>query len=168
LAFEKRYKGIGCQVCKVLSRTVCGRGQQQKSPEKIKSVGFVSGARLCHEHKRAQLRIIFSLRKRMAGESTKCSIAFECYNLNQARTRTLSVLSGPRPGRAETLGPGPGPCRPLGQGSRTIGYRPNYRPEISPNCSLISVREHQNISNVVVTMYSLQPYCNVGSQTGVE
>jgi hypothetical protein len=51
LAFEERYKAIGCQVCKVLSRNVSGRGKLRKSSEKIVSVRFASAARLCHGHK---------------------------------------------------------------------------------------------------------------------
>jgi hypothetical protein len=40
---------------------------------------------------------------------------FDCYHLNPARTRTLSVLPDPTlgMGRAENRGPGLGPCRPL-------------------------------------------------------
>jgi hypothetical protein len=34
LAFEEHYQNIGCQVCKVPSRTISGRGQLQKSPRK--------------------------------------------------------------------------------------------------------------------------------------
>jgi hypothetical protein len=45
-------------------------------------------------------------------------ITFDCYHLNQARTRALSVLPGPGPalgeGRAVAQGSGPGPCRPVG------------------------------------------------------
>jgi hypothetical protein len=44
-------------------------------------------------------------------------MTFDCYHLNQARTRTLFVLADPGPtlgpGRAEVCGSGPGPCRPL-------------------------------------------------------
>jgi hypothetical protein len=44
LAFEECYKDIRCQVCEVLSRTIL------KIPKKMKSVGFGSGALLCHDH----------------------------------------------------------------------------------------------------------------------
>jgi hypothetical protein len=64
LAFEERYKDIGCHVCKVLSRTVSGRGEATKIPEEIKSVGFVSGARLYHEHKMSATTNTFSSRKK--------------------------------------------------------------------------------------------------------
>jgi hypothetical protein len=59
-----------------------------KVPEKIRSAGFVSGARLCYEREMIATRIIFYLRKGMTRESPKC-----CF--------TLSVL------------PAPGPSRPL-------------------------------------------------------
>jgi hypothetical protein len=46
-----------------------------KIPEKIKSVGFVSGAQLCHEHKMmATTNNFFFAKKKMAQESPKCSI----------------------------------------------------------------------------------------------
>jgi hypothetical protein len=59
LAFEEQYKDIGCQVCKVVISNYFWEGAATKIPEKIKLVGFVSGDRLCHEHKKAQLRITF-------------------------------------------------------------------------------------------------------------
>jgi hypothetical protein len=34
LAFEERYKDIGCNIYKVLSRNISERGQLQKSPRK--------------------------------------------------------------------------------------------------------------------------------------
>jgi hypothetical protein len=77
-----------------------------KIPEKIKSVRFVSGARLCHEHKMsATTNNFFFEKKIMARESWKYSfyvlfLSFEPGS-NPARTRTLFVL------------PGPGPCRPV-------------------------------------------------------
>jgi hypothetical protein len=72
LAFEERYKDIGYQVCKVLSRTISGTGSYE-NPEKMKSVAFVSGARLCHECKMTTNNF-FLCGKRMARESPKCSI----------------------------------------------------------------------------------------------
>jgi hypothetical protein len=50
LAFEERYKDIGCQVFNVFLELFLGGGTT-KIREKIKSVRFVSGARQCHEHK---------------------------------------------------------------------------------------------------------------------
>jgi hypothetical protein len=51
LAFAELYKDIGFQVCKVVVFSRCfWDGAATKIPEKIKSVGFVSGARLYHEH----------------------------------------------------------------------------------------------------------------------
>jgi hypothetical protein len=41
-------KKISC--AKFVSRTISGKGAATKIPEKIKSVEFVSGAQLCHEH----------------------------------------------------------------------------------------------------------------------
>jgi hypothetical protein len=65
LVFEKWYKDIGCQICQVLSRTISGGGgAAAKIPEKIKSVGFVSGARLCHEHKMSATTNNFFLAKK--------------------------------------------------------------------------------------------------------
>jgi hypothetical protein len=70
-------------------------GAATKIPDKIKSVGFVSGARLCHEQSWAQLLITFSLRKkRMAPVKPEMFyITFDCYHLNPARTRTCRVTS---------------------------------------------------------------------------
>jgi hypothetical protein len=58
-------KNIGCQVCKVLPRTTTGNGATMKIPEK--TVGFVSGARLCHEHKGSPIMNNLICEKRMAG-----------------------------------------------------------------------------------------------------
>jgi hypothetical protein len=104
LAFEERYKDIGCQICKVLSRTISGRGAATKTPEKFKSVGFVSGARLCHEYKMSATTSNFFFAKKNGPRKPEMFyITFDCYHLNPARTRTLSVLPGPAlgPGRAE-------------------------------------------------------------------
>jgi hypothetical protein len=102
LAFEKRYKYIECQVCKVLSRTVSGRGRLRKSPRKSSRWDFVSEARLCHKRKmNATTNNIFFVKKNGPRKPEMFYIKFDCYHLNQTRTRTLCVL------------PGPGPCRPL-------------------------------------------------------
>jgi hypothetical protein len=71
-------------------------GAATKIPEKIKSVGFVSGARLCHEHKMSETtnNFFFARKPKMV------YITFGCYHSNPARTRALSAL------------PGPGQCRP--------------------------------------------------------
>jgi hypothetical protein len=76
--------------------------------EKNKSVGIASAARLCHEHNMSATTNKFSLRKQngLRKPETFCK-TFDCYHLNPARTRTLSVLPGPGPalgpGRAEAL-----------------------------------------------------------------
>jgi hypothetical protein len=50
-------------------------GAATKIPQKIKLVGFVFGARLCHEHKMSTTaNNFFFAKKRMARESLKCSI----------------------------------------------------------------------------------------------
>jgi uncharacterized protein YpbB len=51
LAFEEWYKDIGCQVCKVLSKTFSGKTTKTKTPEQIKLVGFVSRVWWHHVHK---------------------------------------------------------------------------------------------------------------------
>jgi hypothetical protein len=74
LAFGERYKDIGCQVCEVFIPKYFLEGAATKIPEKMKSVGFVSGARLCHEHKMSVTTndILFA-KKRMTLESPKRS-----------------------------------------------------------------------------------------------
>jgi hypothetical protein len=62
--FWRSGEGVRLQVGKVLSRTSSER-VATKIPEKIKSVGFVLGARLCHEHK-VRATTNFSLRNGMA------------------------------------------------------------------------------------------------------
>jgi hypothetical protein len=69
LAFQERYKDIGCQVCKMLFLTISGRG----AATKIKSVGFVSEARLCHERKMSATTNNFLCEKKMVRESSKCT-----------------------------------------------------------------------------------------------
>jgi hypothetical protein len=51
LAFEERYKDIRCQVWKVLSRTISGRGQLRKSPRKSSRWDLFPEPDLCHGHK---------------------------------------------------------------------------------------------------------------------
>jgi hypothetical protein len=67
-----------------------------KISEKIKSVRFVSGAWQCHEHKMSATASNFLFAKKEWPEKARNVLkTFDCYNLNQARTRTLSVLPGP-------------------------------------------------------------------------
>jgi hypothetical protein len=105
-AFEERYKDIGCQVCKVLISNCFWEGAATKTPEKIKSVGFVSGARLCHEHKMSATTNSFSFAKNEWPEKARNVL----YNV-----LLLSFEPGPNPTRIQTLSglPGPGPYRPL-------------------------------------------------------
>jgi hypothetical protein len=97
-AFEEWYKDIRCQVCKMLSWTIYGRGQiwksQRKSsswdsfpdPDCVTSIGWV------------QLQINFSTQKKNSPRQPKMFYTpFDCYHMNQAQTQTLSVL--PCPGR---------------------------------------------------------------------
>jgi hypothetical protein len=116
------YKDMGCQVCKVLSWNIFGRGQLQKSPRKSSRWDLFPEPDCVTSIRWAQLRIACSLRKkRMARESPKCSkkiwlLSFEP-GPNPSWTRTLSILPGPSPAlgpcRAEARGSGSGPCRPL-------------------------------------------------------
>jgi hypothetical protein len=48
LKFEERYTDIRRQVCKMLSRSISGLRASTKITKKMKSVGYASGARLCH------------------------------------------------------------------------------------------------------------------------
>jgi hypothetical protein len=71
LAFETQYKDMGCQVCKVLSGTISGTGAATKIPEKMKSVRFVSGARLCHEQKMSETANNFFFEKKKKNDPRK-------------------------------------------------------------------------------------------------
>jgi hypothetical protein len=51
LAFEERYRYVGCQVCKVRHVELFVKGAATDVFEKFRSVRFTSGARLCNEHK---------------------------------------------------------------------------------------------------------------------
>jgi hypothetical protein len=86
--------------------------------EKIQSVGFVSGARLCQEHTvSATANNFFHCENRITRESLKYSIQSLVAIVCQNRARKLSVLPrsgpavGPRP--AETRGPETEPRRPI-------------------------------------------------------
>lgn len=74
LAFEVRKKDFGCQICKVLSLTVFGVASC-KNPWKIKSVRFISGARMCHEHEVRAATNNFVLRKEEQPRKPKMLIA---------------------------------------------------------------------------------------------
>jgi hypothetical protein len=101
LASGERYKDIGCQVCKVLSRTISRRGQLRKSPRKSSRWDLFPEPDCVTSMRWAQLRITFSLRKNNDPRMPQMfCITFYCYHLNPARTRTLSVLPGPSPARA--------------------------------------------------------------------
>jgi hypothetical protein len=111
LTFEERYKNIGCQVCKVSSGNIFWKGQLRRSPRKSSRWVLFPGSDNVTSIRWAQLRITFSLRKRMTLESPKCSVWLLSFEPgpNQARTRT-SVLSGP----------GQDPCRPVVQTTRAL------------------------------------------------
>jgi hypothetical protein len=64
LVFEERYKDIGCQVSKVLSRTISGRGQLRKSPRRSSQWDLFPVPDCVTSIRWAQLRITFSLRKK--------------------------------------------------------------------------------------------------------
>jgi hypothetical protein len=123
LAFEERYKDIWCQVCKVLPRTISGRGQRRKSPIKLSWWDLFPEPDSVTSISWAQLRITFSLRIKQWPEKAR-SVRHSVWLLsfepgpNPAQTWILSVLPGPGPafwaGRAEARGPGPGQWRPPG------------------------------------------------------
>jgi hypothetical protein len=63
-------------------------GAATKIPEKIKSVGFVSGVRLCHEHKMSATTNNFLFAKNNGPRKPEMFfVTFDCYHLDQARTR---------------------------------------------------------------------------------
>lgn len=73
MAFEEQYTHIRCQVrCQY-----GGEGAQasMKILKKIKLVGFVSGAQLCHNHRINATTNFFLFKKRMAQDSLKCSVS---------------------------------------------------------------------------------------------
>jgi hypothetical protein len=122
LAFEERYKNIGCQVCKVLSRTTSGNVAATEVPEKIKLVGFVSGARLCHDRNMSANTKLFSFQNSCPRESQIYSVYDVLIRIiltrrEPTRSRTSSVLPGPGSalgsGQTQAWGPGPCLCRPL-------------------------------------------------------
>jgi hypothetical protein len=99
---------IGCQVCKVLFRTISGTGQPRKCPRQSSRWDLFPEPDCVTSVRWAQLRMTFSLRKEeWAEKAWNARKTFDCYHLNQARTQTLSVLPGP----------GPGPYRPLHSGT---------------------------------------------------
>jgi hypothetical protein len=63
LAFEEWYKDSRCQVCKVLSQSISGRWAATKIPEKIKSVGFISGVSIQQHRMSATTNNFFFARK---------------------------------------------------------------------------------------------------------
>jgi hypothetical protein len=65
-------------------------------PSKIKFVGFVFAARICHEHRTGAVTNKFFFSKNEWPKKPEVfSINFDCCHLNQGRRRTLSVLPGP-------------------------------------------------------------------------
>jgi ribosomal protein L31E len=89
--FKERYKAIECQVRKDLSRTIFER-TATKIPEKIKLVGFVSRAQLCHEERSAHLRIFLCRKKNGLIKPKMFYIMFDYYNLNYAQTQPRPKL----------------------------------------------------------------------------
>jgi hypothetical protein len=114
LAFQQRYKDIGCQVCNVLSRIISGIEQPRKSPRRSGRCPIRFRSRLCHEHKwSATTKNIFFAEKIMAWYSPKCSISwmiavvlnrprpepYLCYQAQAVQTLSTPVsigLEGPR------------------------------------------------------------------------
>jgi hypothetical protein len=74
LAFEKWYKDIGCQVCKVLSQTISGM-YSYENPKENQVSGIYSVDQHCYEHKvSATTNNFIFVKKRMAQQSPKYSI----------------------------------------------------------------------------------------------
>jgi hypothetical protein len=71
------------------------KGAATRIPENIKSVEFVPGARLRHEHKVRPTTNNYSLRKKNCPVKPEIFyLTVDCYHLNHAQTRNLSVLPG--------------------------------------------------------------------------
>jgi hypothetical protein len=99
VAFEERYKDIGCQVCKVLYRTISGRGQLRKSPRKSSRWDLFPEPDCVTSIGWAELRITFSLRENNGPRKPEMfSATFDCYHSNQARTRPdPNIICATRP-----------------------------------------------------------------------
>jgi hypothetical protein len=131
LSFEERYKDIGCQVCKVLSLKLFrgGGGQLRKSPRKECRRDLFPEPDCVTNIRWAQLKITFSFRKNNGPRKPEMFyITFDCYNLNPARTRTLSVLPGPRP--------------------RSVQTSSNWSPEPDKSCS-----HHPTLFSINIEIY---------------
>jgi hypothetical protein len=75
--------------------------------EKIRSVSFVSEARLCHEIRGEQIGLTFSLLKKNGLRKYEIlHRAFNCYHLNWVRSRNLSLLQDPNPSFICATSPG--------------------------------------------------------------
>jgi hypothetical protein len=101
LTFEERYKYIGCQVCKVLSRTISWRGQLRKSPRKSSPWDLFPEPDCVTSMRWAQLRITFSLRKRMARESP--NVFFNVWLLSFEPGPDPNIICATRPRPVQTL-----------------------------------------------------------------
>jgi hypothetical protein len=101
LAFEELQKYRMPSLLGVVSNYFW-EGAATKISEKLNSVGFVSGTRLCHEHTMsASTNNFFFAKKNGPRKPEMFYITFDCYNLNQARTRHgpehyLCTRPGPR------------------------------------------------------------------------
>jgi hypothetical protein len=105
--FEERYKDIGCQVCKVLSRTISGRGQLRKSPRKSSWWDLFPEPDSVTSIRVTQLWITFPCEKNRQIKPEMFYIAFDCYHFNQARTcPDLNIISATRPRPGPRAGSG--------------------------------------------------------------
>jgi hypothetical protein len=96
---EERHKDIGCQICKVLSRTISGGwGHQRKFLRKASRWHLFLEPSCATSMERAQLGLTFSLRKKNGPRKPEIfCIKCDCCYLNWARAWTLSVLPGAWP-----------------------------------------------------------------------
>jgi hypothetical protein len=80
----------------MLSRTISGRGQLQKSPRKSSRWDLFPVPDCVTSIRRAQLRIAFCLRKNNGPRKPELlCITCDCCHLNQARTRATRPGPGP-------------------------------------------------------------------------
>jgi hypothetical protein len=111
LASEEQYKNIECQVCKVLSHTISGKGKLRKSPKKS-SWWFVSRARLCHEHKMsASTNNFFFVKKQWTKKAW--NVQYNIWLLSFEPGLNPNIICAHRPSPWAGSGRGPGPCTPL-------------------------------------------------------
>jgi hypothetical protein len=92
LELEERYKDIRSQVCKVLSRTISGRGQLRKSLGKLSRWDLFPEPDSVRSIRWEQLRITLFAKKNGTKKPEIFYISLDSCNLNQARTQPEHYL----------------------------------------------------------------------------